>query len=103
MKWTSHPVRMQPAALALPRQHVFLHVCPLPVSRGGKADVTEGGAGGGEGLFWFYLVRATSSLWSRVTDDLLSTEGVKVTKASVLLVGEQEKSEPVGLVGRPLD
>lgn len=57
-----------------------------------------------EKSFWFYLVRGTSSLWSSVTgEDLLSTEGVKVTKASVLLVGEQEKSDPAGLVGIPLD
>ena len=56
------------------------------------------------GVFWFYLVRGTSSLWSNVTgEDLLSTEGVKVTKASVLLVGEQAKSEPEGLVEMPLD
>lgn len=56
------------------------------------------------GSLWFYLVRGTSSLWSKVTDeDLLSTEGVKVTKASVLLVGEQAKSEPEGLVEMPLD
>lgn len=55
-------------------------------------------------VFWFYLVRDTSSLWSNVTDeDLLSTEGVKVTNASVLLVGEQAKSEPGALVERPLD
>lgn len=54
--------------------------------------------------FLFYLVRGTSSLWSIVTDeDLLSTEGVKVTKASVLLVGEQAKSGPAGLVEMPLD
>lgn len=52
----------------------------------------------------FYLVRGTSSLWSSVTDeDLLSTEGVKVTNASVLLVGEQAKSEPEGLVEMALD
>lgn len=55
-------------------------------------------------MFWFYLVRGTSSLWSNVTgEDLLSTEGVKVTKASVLLVGEQAKSEAEGLVEIPLD
>lgn len=54
--------------------------------------------------FFFYLVRGTSSLWSSVTDeDLLSTEGVKVTKVSVLLVGEQVKSEPEGLADKPLD
>lgn len=53
---------------------------------------------------FFYLVRGTSSLWSSVTDeDLLSTEGVKVTNASVLLVGEQAKSEPEGLVEMALD
>lgn len=47
-------------------------------------------------LVCFYLVRGTSSRWSSVTaDDLLSTDGVTnvVTKASVLLVGEQLKSE----------
>lgn len=56
------------------------------------------------GLFWFYLVRGTSSLWSSVTDeDLLRTEGVKVTKASVLLVGEQLKSEAEGRLEIPLD
>lgn len=50
-------------------------------------------------VFWFYLVRGTSSRWSNVTDeDLLRTEGVKVTKASVLLLGEQVKSEPGVLV-----
>lgn len=55
-------------------------------------------------FFCFYLVRGTSSLWSKVTgEDLLSTEGVKVTKASVLLVGEQAKSEAGGLVEMPLD
>lgn len=54
--------------------------------------------------FWFHLVRGTSSLWSSVTDeDLLSTEGVKVTKESVLLVGEQVKSEPDGLLAIPLE
>lgn len=54
--------------------------------------------------FFFYLVRGTSSLWSSVTDeDLLSTEGVKVTNASVLLVGEQAKSGPEGLVEMALD
>lgn len=52
----------------------------------------------------FYLVRGTSSLWSNVTgEDLLRTEGVKVTKASVLLVGEQVKSEVCALAERPLD
>lgn len=54
--------------------------------------------------FWFYLVSGTSSRWSNVTgEDLLSTEGVKVTKASVLLVGEHAKSDPEGLVEIPLD
>lgn len=54
--------------------------------------------------FGFYLVRGTSSLWSNVTgEDLLRTAGVKVTKASVLLVGEQVKSEAEGLVEILLD
>lgn len=55
-------------------------------------------------LFWLYLVRGTSSRWSNVTDeDLLRTEGVNVTNASVLLVGEQVKSEAGGLGEMPLD
>lgn len=34
---------------------------------------------------------------------LLSTEGVKVRKESVLVVAEQVKSDPEGLCGSPLD
>lgn len=53
-------------------------------------------------LSWFYLVNGTSSLWSKVTgEDLLSTDGVNVRNASVLLVGEHGKSDPVGLCGKP--
>ena len=52
--------------------------------------------------FFFYLVMGTSSLWSNVTEeDLLRTEGLNGRKASVLLVGEQTKSDPGGRDGRP--
>jgi hypothetical protein len=52
--------------------------------------------------FSFYLVMGTSSLWSNVTEeDLLRTDGLNGRKASVLLVGEQTKSDPGGLDGRP--
>lgn len=45
-----------------------------------------------------YLVKGTSSLWSMETEvALLSTEGVKVRKESVLVVAEQVKSDPDGL------
>lgn len=51
-----------------------------------------------------YLVKGTSSLWSMETEvALLSTEGVKVRKESVLVVAEQVKSDPEGLCASPLD
>lgn len=51
-----------------------------------------------------YLVKGTSSRWSMETEvDLLSTEGVKVRKESVLVVAEQVKSDPEGLCDSPLD
>lgn len=51
-----------------------------------------------------YLVKGTSSRWSMGTEvALLSTEGVKVRKESVLVVAEQVKSDPAGLWASPLD
>lgn len=81
-----------------------LQAVRIPILCWLKGLIFKGLGGARVGWFWFYLVRGTSSLWSSVTgEDLLSTEGAKVTKASVLLAGEQVKSEAEGLAERPFD
>lgn len=51
-----------------------------------------------------YLVKGTSSRWSRDTAAaLLNTEGVKVRKVSVLEVDAHVKSVPAGLCATPFD
>lgn len=76
----------------------LLNIAKVPKA---DRDITQRNSGF---LMSSYLVSGTSSLWSKDTeDDLLMTAGENVRKASVLVVGEHEKSALFDLCGSPFD